>query len=133
MTATAAVGNSLRDFFDIMTYRYPSSQPPRPPIKPKPEYTITFTKYPYNHTSFSSKKYEYNINSEFEVYSISPYELDLIHDIYMCEKIKHFSTKRIYAHDQDQYKQIVIHHKTFTGVFNIAHGVQEKVMEVRMN
>jgi hypothetical protein len=136
MSHIAASANSMRDFIDIMTYRYPSLTPPQPepPKKsqPKPEYTITFTKYPYNHTSISSKKYEYNVKDELAIYSSRPYDIDLFNEIWISEKIWNFSTKRIYALDQNEYKQIVIHYQTYTGVFNIDNGVQEKVMEVHM-
>ena len=101
-----------------------------------PSHTFIITKYPYEHKRQGSRAYTYNVKDGFDMCMIStPWEKDLMGNPKMSADIKCILKNLVVLPDCENlnpYKQIVVHNKTYTGVFNMECGTEDKVIELTL-
>lgn len=97
-----------------------------------PTYTFTILKYPYEHNVLNRRKYEYTIKDGFELMK-SPWEIDLMENFETSNRMKAVLKRLTIPPDYNglnRYKQIVVHRQTYTGVFHMECGTEEKVIQI---
>jgi len=127
-----AISTQVKEFMDM--WLSPIPPPPRNPPTQPVKYNLIFLKYPYIHTCIR-RKYEYNVKDGFQLILKTPWDIDLMGNYVTSNGIKSVLKELAIPPDYEElnkYKQIVIHRQTYTGVFNMECGTEDKVIEINL-
>ena len=97
-------------------------------------HNITYSKYPYLHEGKFSRKYDYHVKDGFQLITATPFNIDLMGNpwtsMYMKELLKEMNGSD--CEGLNQYKQIVLHYETYTGLIELESGTENVVLEINV-
>ena len=114
----AALVDRVRELFGISSFPLYPLYPFRPL---RYTYVCSYTKPPYIHDRAYGRMYTYNVDTASDILVLKPYEIDLMgypdlrKEIHIALRFMAGTT----SEGLDEYKQIVIHYQTYTGVITI--------------
>lgn len=127
-----AISTQVKEFMDMWLSPSP---PPKILLTQPVKYTVICLNYPYSHTC-NRRKYEYTVKDGFQLMLKTPWDIDLMGNYITSNGIKSVLKELAKPPDYEElnkYKQIVIHRQTYTGVFNMECGTEDKVIEITIS